>query len=161
MPILAQPLPLPCRVFLLEMSLSKLQLILSLLFHEAQLHQHPCSTSFDFTMIAVSLSRALVAESRVCLVQFLRFNCRLRQKQPHTALPVSTFPVFDQTWHIMQTEDDLDQFADMTRNLFSFWISFLLAQQAAWLACVPWEAAPLLIFFSSGETKEKPVNSGR
>lgn len=95
------------------------------------------------------LSLALVAESSICLVHFLWFNCRLLQEQqPHTALPVSTFPVFDQTWHIMHTEDDLGQLADMTRNLFSLWISFLLAQQAAGLACVPWEAAPLLISFS-------------
>lgn len=89
-------------------------------------------------MIPVSLSLALVAKSRICLVHFLSSNCRLLQKQqPHTTLPVSTFPVFDQTWHVMHTEDDLGQLADVTRNLFSLWISFLLAQQAAGLACVP------------------------
>lgn len=47
----------------------------------------------------------------------------------------------------MQTEDYLGQFADATINfLFSLWVSFLLAQQAAGLDCVPREPAPLLIF---------------
>lgn len=57
----------------------------------------------------------------------------------------------------------LGQLADVTRNFFSLWISFLLAQQAAGLAGVPWEASPLLIFllFYSGETKQKLVNRGR
>lgn len=73
---MAQPLPLPCRAFLLHMSLFKLQLILSVLFREAQPHQHQCSTSFHFTMIAVSLSLALVGKSRICLVHFLWCFCR-------------------------------------------------------------------------------------
>lgn len=57
----------------------------------------------------------------------------------------------------------MDQFADLTINLFSLWVSLLSAQQAAGLDCVPWEAAPLLSFFLfySGETKEKLVNSSR
>lgn len=63
------------------------------------------------------------------MLHFTWFNCRLLQKrQPHTALPVSTFPVFDQIWQIMQMEDDLGQF-DLTINfLFSLWVSFLLAR---------------------------------
>lgn len=95
------------------------------------------------------------------MLHFTWCNCR---KEPHTALPVSTFSVFNQIWQIMQTEDDLGQFADLTIDfLFSLWVSFLLAQQAVRLACVPCEAAPSLIFFLfySGETREKLVNSGR